>query len=147
MKASRKKHPEYYETLKFDLWAKYFTDKNSKETYGNATKSALKAYQTDNYSMAGVIGHKNIKKYKNMSLIFADSEGFSFVEMMKIGIAKVIKGNYQDWDKFMVRLGYFEDSKDSTGVQNNFDFSNLGQAIEDDRRERGLPLMKGTALI
>ncbi len=101
--------PQYRETTKFDLWVKYFTDPNNKETHLNATQSALKAYNSTSYSLAGVIGHNNIKKYKTLRLMIADMEGFGIGELIKIGIAKALKGSYRDWDKLMVWLGYFED--------------------------------------
>lgn len=115
-----KKYPHLRESLKFNYWVKYFTDSSNKDTYGNATKSAMKAYKTDNYSMAGVIGHNNIKKYKSLSLQFMDTEGYGFAELMKLGFEKVKQGSYKDWDNFMVRLGHFEPEKNITAIQNNF---------------------------
>ncbi len=99
----------YKPTFKFGLWYRYFSDKTNKNCYGNATKSALKAYNTKNYFSAGVIGHENLKKLKIMKLSWLDMEGYGFGERMKIGLAKALKGSYGDWDKFMVRIGQFED--------------------------------------
>lgn len=132
------KTPDYRETAKFNLWVKYFTDRSNKETYLNATQSALKAYSSTSYSLAGVIGHKNIKKYNNLCVVTLDMEGYGLGELMKIGLAKVIKGSYQDWDKFMERLRYFEPEKSLNATQNNYDFSNLGSEILKSRIERGL---------
>lgn len=131
--------PEYIDTMKFRDWTKYFLDIKNPETYGNATKSALRVYNTENYSSAGVIGHENLKKLKNMSVIVTDQLGYGFADLMKIGLAKMMKGQYDDWDRMMVRLGYFEpEKKIGSIVQNNFDFSNLGAAIARDSKERGL---------
>lgn len=106
---------DYTGTTKFDLWFRYFSDRSNKECFGNATKSALEVYDTKNYASAGVIGHENLKKLKIMRLAWLDMEGYGFGERMKIGLAKALKGNYNDWDKFMVRIGHFEDK--STNIQ------------------------------
>ena len=102
------------ETLKFNLWVKYFTDEKDKECYGNATKSAIKAYSyttPQQYNLASVTGSKNLRKYKVLGVIVADMMGFGFGELMRIGIKKAIDGRYKDFDAFMVRLGYFENRK------------------------------------
>ena len=143
MASKQIKTPEFRETEKFNRWVRYFYDEKNKETCGNATKSALRAYNTKNYNVASVIGHKNIRKAKILSATIADQLGYGFSDLMKIGLAKMIKGSYDDWDKFMVRLGYFEKDKNiSVLTQNNFDFSgnNLAEAIRKDRIERGLPV-------
>lgn len=137
------KTTEFRETKKFNRWVKYFYDINDKECFGNATKSALRAYNTKNYNTASVIGHKNIRKAKILSVTIVDQFGYGFADLIKIGLAKMMKGNYDDWDKFMVRLGYFEpETKIGMAIQNNFDFSgnNLADAIRKDRIERGLPI-------
>ena len=108
-------------TAKYNLWLSYFNDKTNKECFGNATKSALKAYNTNNYASAGVIGHENLKKLKIMKLGWLDMEGYGFGELMKIGLAKALKGSYNDWDKFMVQIGYFDD-KVSKKIKNNSGF-------------------------
>ena len=48
-------------TKKFKDWCKYFLDPES-ETYGNKTKSAMKAYKSKLYTTAGQIGWENYKK-------------------------------------------------------------------------------------
>ncbi len=132
---------EFNKTAKFNLWFRYFSDKNNKECFGNATKSALKAYDTKNYASAGVIGHENLKKLKMLKLIWLDLEGYGFGERMKISLAKALKGSYSDWDKFMIQIGDFQEKPENI-VNNNFDFSgnNLSDAIRKDRIERGLPI-------
>ncbi len=132
---------EYTETAKFELWRKYFEDKNNRECYLNATKSALKAYNTTNYSSAGVIGHENLKKLKNLRLVWLDLEGYGFGERMKITLAKALNGTFADWYKFLVQIGDFE-VKPEKVIEKSFDFSgnNLADVIARDRRERGLPI-------
>lgn len=133
------KGKEYRETAKFNRWVQYFFDTKNKETYGNSTQSALKAYNTTNYKSASVIGHENLVKLRHLSSAIADQLGYGFADMIKIGLAKMMKGNYNDWDRLMVRLGYFEpEKKIGVAVQNNFDFSDLGTMIAKDAKERGL---------
>lgn len=62
---------KYYLTPKYMEWEKLFLDKSNKETFGNATASALIAYSLDRndpkaYSVAGHIGHENYKKVKDL---------------------------------------------------------------------------------
>lgn len=106
-------------TTKFNLWLSYFSDRSNKECFGNATKSTLKAYNTTSYASAGVIGHENLKKLKIMRLAWLDMEGYGFGERMKIALAKALKGSYNDWHKFMVQVGEFED-KSSTHIKKRF---------------------------
>lgn len=132
---------EYIKSQKMKDWTRLFFDKSHPETYGNATKCALKVYNTESYHSAGQIGHENLKKLENMRLAIADNEGFGFGDLMKIGIAKMAKGEFGDWDKFMVRLGYFEPEPGNIqATQNNFNFNfaTMGDAIAASRKERGL---------
>ena len=94
-------------TYKFNLWVKYFTDRKDRDTCGNATKSALKAYNTSNYNSASVIGHENLRKLKILSSMVADLEGFGVGARIKIAISKALKGSYSDWHKLLVQLGDF----------------------------------------
>ena len=122
---------------KFELWCHHFFNKNNKETYLNATKSALKAYDTTKYFNAGRIGYDNSKKLQKLKLIWLDMEGFGFGDRMKIGLSKAMSGDYSDWEKFMVRVGEFG-GKPAALIQNNYDFSNLGADINKSLIERGL---------
>lgn len=135
--ASKSKTIEYQGTAKFNLWIKYFTDKTNKETWCNATKSALKTYNTKNYFSAGVIGHENLKKLKNLSAIRADLEGFGIGEQIKIAITKAQQGTYDDWHKLLTQIGTFTD-KPNVLTHNNFNFNSLGEEISKSRKARGL---------
>jgi len=132
---------EYIQTQKFKDWCKYFFDKANKETYGNATRSALRVYNTESVNSASQIGHENLRKLKDLRLSIADQEGFGLADMMKIGLTKMMSGEFSDWDKMMIRLGYFEpDPKNVQATQNNFNFNfgSMSEAIEADRKARGL---------
>lgn len=132
---------EYVMSQKFKAWARHFFDIRDKTTYGNATRAALKVYNTENVVSAASIGHENLRKLQNVRLAIADNEGFGFADLMRIGIAKMAKGEFADWDKFMVRLGYFEPEPGNIqATQNNFNFNfaNMQDAIIASRKERGL---------
>jgi len=74
-----------------------------------------------------------------MAVSIVDQLGYGFADLIKIGLAKMMKGGYSDWDRFMVRLGYFEpENKIGVAIQNNFDFSGQEEAIRKSRQERGL---------
>lgn len=133
--------PQYKETFKFTKWCEAFYDRKNKDTYGNATKSAIAVYDIKDYSTAGVIGHENLKKLKNMRATVMDMEGFGFAELMKLLTAKALAGEYDDVDRLMVRLGYFEPDPKvvvNNNTQNNFNFANIQEAIVASRKERGL---------
>lgn len=127
--------PEYRETVKFNRWCKAFLDKGSK-TYGNATQSALQVYNTESYSSAGRIGFENTKKLKNLGTMIADSEGKGYAERMKKFIEKGFNGSFDEMERLMIRLGDFEPEEKSPTL-NQFNF-NMGDAINQSRRERGL---------
>jgi hypothetical protein len=93
---------------KFKRWTKYYTDYNNKKTYGNATQSALLAYCTTNRNTAAVIGSKNIRKHKILASTVVEKEGFDFTAIIKVGIKKVLEGSYNDWERFMKQIGYFD---------------------------------------
>lgn len=131
------------ETRKFNLWVKYFTDPNEKDTYGNATKSAVRAYgytSPDKYHLASVTGSKNMRKYEFLASTICDQEGFTFKELMKIGIKKMLDGDFNNWERFMIRLGYFsEHPNNQINIQNSIGFPiNLCKAISVSRKARGL---------
>lgn len=128
------------ETVKFNLWVKCFYDKDNKETYGNATRSALMVYNTTNYNSASVIGSENLRKLKIANLVIAEQEGYGLAVMIRIGLAKMLKGSYSDWEKFMIFLGYYDQEKPIVvnSQINNYDFSNLASDIAKSRKERDL---------
>jgi hypothetical protein len=104
---AKKDKKELIETQKFRDWTAAFLDKSNKETYGNATQSALAVYNTDNYSSAGVIGHDNLKKLKNLGSAYADSKGLSFGRMIDIAASKMATSDRTDWwDRLMEVFDY-----------------------------------------
>lgn len=103
---------EYVETVKFTLWLRKFTDSGSK-TFGNATQSAIEAYNydpTDQYKLATVTGVRNRKKAIEMGIVegLLEKMGFGFGDLLRIGMKKVLEGDFQDWERMMKLIGFFE---------------------------------------
>lgn len=130
---------KYRETLKFNRWAKLFTDKTNSQLYGNATRCALAVYGTKSYMTAAQIGHDNYKKLRSIKEALLDNEGYGIADLMKIGLAKVLKGDYEDWESFMIQMGYMQPQpKVGVAIQNNFNMADLQTAVAQSRKERGL---------
>ena len=130
---------EYKESLKFNRWAKLFTDKSDPQLYGNATRCAIKVYGAKKYHTAGAIGSQNYKKLRSIKEYIVDNEGYGIADLMKIGLAKVIKGDYSDWENFMIQMGYMNPQpKVGVAIQNNFNMAELGAAVAQARKDRGL---------
>ena len=136
------------ETPKFNLWVKYFTDPSDRECHGNATRSAIKAYgytSPDKYNLAALTGSKNIRKYKYLATTTLDMMGFGYAELLKILMKKAIEGSFSDFERFMVRIGYFPENPDTqiNIQQNNFNVDDfIRRGIEKSCKERGLPPLK-----
>jgi len=145
-KKTQQQLQQYRESLKYNLWVKHFLDIRNTATFGNATQSAIVAYKLDpvkQYSSAGTMGKENYKKLQNMNSTLMDQLGYSFGELMKIGMKKMLDGSYDDWEKFMKRLGYFDKEGDQPPGNYTQVNVNLGDAISQARKERGLPIIKG----
>lgn len=139
---AKTKVTEYKDTFKFRQWCKYFYDKSNRETYGNAAKSALKAYNVTSYHSACQIGHENLRKLDFLKLAMAEQEGIGLADFIRIAIAKAMEGDYNDWEKLGIQLGYFDNPSKPVILQqqNNFDMRDLGRAIAADAKARGLPI-------
>jgi hypothetical protein len=134
---------KYRESLKFNRWAKLFTSKTINgevnPIYGNATRCALAVYGTKSYYTAGRMGSDNYKKLRSIKEYILDNEGYGVVDLMKIGLAKVLKGDYEDWESFMIQMGYLQPQpKVGVAIQNNFNMADLQSAVSQSRKERGL---------
>ncbi len=127
----------YRESKKFNDWCKYFFEKKNKKTYGNATQSALKAYNTTDYSSAGVIGHENLKKLKILSSIVAEHEGYGYTQMIKIGLEKMKKSDDVKWWKEMMEVLGYKDQEEKVIVTHEIDIT---EGIKKSCQERNLPL-------
>jgi hypothetical protein len=92
---------------KFKTWASLFLDQSNREYWRNATKCALKVYNTDKYNSASCIGYQNYRKLQFLGSEILEREGFSLEKLLKIGAQKMEEGSYDDWEKFMEFIGYF----------------------------------------
>lgn len=129
--------PEVVISRKFELWCFHYFNKSNKECFGNATRSALKVYNTKDYATAGSIGYQNLKKLQMTKLAYLDIKGFGFADRMDISLSKALAGDYDAWHKFMVVVGEFIEGP-TTLVQNNYDFSGFKEGMNKSRAERGL---------
>lgn len=110
---------KYRDSGKFDEWMRLYSDRKNKETYFNATESAIQAYQYDRekqYSTAAVQGHRNMKKAKHMAHMYAEQTGLTFDKMIGFAAKEMIKENNPRakdwWDSLMELFGYKEDKAD-----------------------------------
>ena len=123
-----KKTRKYYESEQFDLWFKYYTDKES-ETYGNAVRSSLKAYGKDvnakytssEYNSASVRAWENIRKARALGMIFIENNGLSFEKMLQFAMKQMLddktKNKKDWWDSLMKTAGYQQE--ENTNLQVN----------------------------
>ena len=89
----------YRITEKYKRWESLFFDKRNKETYGNATRSALQAYNLDEatqYDTASQIGRANISKHQNLIGKFYEKEGVTADKMYKILFDKMLQARNPD---------------------------------------------------
>ncbi len=93
---------------KFQRWAKLFMDQENKEFYGNATKCALEVYNAKSYGSASSIGYQNFRKLQKVECFMLENKDLGVGRLLMVGVNKMLKGSYTDWENFMIRLGYFE---------------------------------------
>lgn len=124
---------KYILTKKFEDWVMYFTTKGysievngqKRNTYGNRTTSAIKAYDLDpvkQYNSACVIGSENFRKLKDAGSMFAEDLGLTYDFMLDVGKAKLGEKGTKMWELMMDTLGYREMKAEPTpqgGTQNN----------------------------
>ena len=120
----KKDDTKYRESVKFDKWVECFLDVNNKDiedenhvivkrgTYGNATQSALVAYDLDpktQYFSAGKIGSENYKKVKNLASRYAETKGIGVGRMIDVALGKTIESKSPDWwDRLMQLFGFMD---------------------------------------
>ena len=69
---------KYRITEKYKRWEALFFDPKNKTTYGNATRSALQAYNLDEktqYDTASQIGRANVSKHQNVVAKYYETRG------------------------------------------------------------------------
>jgi len=132
----KKKELQLKMTIKQRRWLKeYFKT-------GNATQSALKVYDTDDYHGAGVIASENLKKLKPRLETLMEKHGISLGTLIvKLGEgldAKKIHGtsdNFVEIEDFAIRHKYLETAGKWLGIEqekekvsqqfNQFNFYNI----------------------
>ncbi len=106
---------KYRQSPKFNRWLDLFLDKGNKYNlspapFGNATQSAIYAYSLNKetqYWVGAQIGHKNIKKVKNLASLYLDKQGVTYGKMTDIIFNKMLKSNSPDmWFMILEMLGH-----------------------------------------
>ncbi len=85
-KLNKEIEKNYTLTPKYKLWESYYLD-SKLDTFGNATLSAIKAYNLDpetQYYTAGRMGHDNTKKHKDLAKRFYEKSGKSHKDVYNI---------------------------------------------------------------
>jgi hypothetical protein len=122
---------QYIITQKFEDWVAAFIDKKS-PTYGNATQSAIKAYNLDpvkQYGSAAQIGLANVKKHKGLAMQYAESRGLTYGSILDIQITKATDSKAKDqkawFDDLKEDLGYREPRGAQVIIQNTQNNANI----------------------
>ena len=117
-----KEDKEYIITKKFEDWVELFMDKTNKDTFGNATQSAMVAYgyEPHQYTTAAQVGHRNVKKVKNLGAMYADKQGASFGKLMDVALSRAFsEKNPAWWDRVMEVSGYKDQIIENNNTQVN----------------------------
>lgn len=113
-------------TPKFDRWQQLYLEKNNKVTFGNATQSALIAYNLDpqtQYASASQIGYENLRKLENLRSTvhqYLEQNGFTLPVLINHALEKLADPrvtNDRWWKNILVLAGYIE-PKQSTTINN-----------------------------
>ncbi len=117
-----KKSKEYRDTIKFENWCRYFFDIQNKETYGNKTKSAIRAYNLDpvkDYASAGSMGYQNFNKLQNVGTMYLDSKGITYPRLMDLAVSRMSESKTTAWwDRIMEQGGYKKPKEELQTVTN-----------------------------
>lgn len=113
---------------KHELFVRYYIDPSNKDTYGNATQSAIKAYNLDpvkQYNYARIQGHKLATKYNDVGRAYLESKGLTFIKMIDIAAMRVATTNNAKWWDIVATIGdYKKDEKPLVEVHNNTQINN-----------------------
>lgn len=136
-------------TPKESLLLRYYLDPES-ETFGNKTKSAIRAYKLDEatqYQSAGVIGHEVLKKLKNEVTIAMEQRNISLGSLLDtledgLNATKVISAintnknagesdmDFIDVPDHAIRHKYMESAAEWLGIKDNK--IKAGVSVEDE---------------
>lgn len=108
---------QYRLTPKFEKWRQLYLDESSKETFGNATQSALRAYNLDPATQTGsaaVIGHENLRKLNNLRTIvgqYLEEHGFTLPVFINHALQKMAASSSDRWWRNLLLLAGYIDPK------------------------------------
>lgn len=103
---------KYRLTPKYKRWTEFFLDKEDKlgfKTFGNATQSAIHAYDLDpdeQYFSAKQIGHENYTKLNHVGSALLERIGITHASMLATAVSKMQKTDRKEWyDEVAYHLG------------------------------------------
>ena len=143
-KDNAKNKPVKYnpDSKKFNDWVEYFLDKKNKETYGNLTQSAIRAYMLDpkeQYDSASTIGSENYRKLRHLASMYAETKGLGFGKMLDIATQKMLVSKTPEWwDRLMKLFGYADFMEKGTVVAQQFNVNGLADLIKKQKDKYGI---------
>lgn len=124
----------YKLTPKFNKWCELYFSKENKETYLNATQSAIQAYSLDpkeQYGVARSMGSQNLAKLDNVASQIAESKGYTFDKFVDVAWVKMLKSESPEWWDRVGDMVGFRSMKPTTvinaPVQNNTQINVSGE--------------------
>lgn len=114
----------YKITPKFEAWMDYYNDPKEKDTFGNATQSAIKAYKLDpvkQYDVARRIGSSNVAKRSVVAKDYAERHGLSFNKYVGFAIKQMMETKKETW---WDRVGEITDMKGAAQSQSGTTINN-----------------------
>lgn len=96
-----------YLTPKYLEWERLYLTKSNKETFGNATQSAITAYNLDpikQYGVASQIGHENIRKHKQIHKRLFEELGITTGKLLEVIWNKAVVSNNLDLLQWVIDL-------------------------------------------
>ncbi len=137
---------QYRITPKFEEWRRLYLDRTNKATFGNATRSALQAYNLDEatqYNVAHAIGHDNLQKHTNLAVIVKDyltDNGFTLPVFIDHALRMMAdpKVKTTHWWKELLSIAGYLQEKEKTSVtvqQNNANITNITQLSPQEAEE------------
>lgn len=121
---------------KFLRFIQLYNDEKS-ETFGNATRSVLKAYKLDEktqYNSAMVIASQNLRKLKIIGRDYAEKKGYSIQKIITVAYINALKGNTQWWQEFKQLTGINEE-KAAVNINFNQQNNTFNVGSKEERKE------------
>lgn len=104
---------------KLNEWVRLFTDKNNKDTYGNRTESAMRAYDCKDRASASAIGVQNFRKLRHLASVFVEDRGITIEKLLTVAATRAITSDNPEWFKLLASITDIHDPKAPSITVNN----------------------------